>query len=285
MWRFIYNCILVLVLCCLTVMIAFCLRVFIEQDQISKFYQIRSNTRILCVGNSQTGCTWEDSESLGVETKWLSASSLPVYWMRLAEIERRGGFRSVRVVVVDCCAPARHVWEERIARDIARTLPISWRYIGEMPTKLVQAFRQCVLPLRREWNFSDTPANDNRRWTALSKEAQRAELDDVYNGPGYREPDNADDIVLEYLHRIHDICSRHGIKLILFFAPLVDENPNRHSQRLDKWKETLIRNGYEVLDYRNACEDVDFRDSHHLSFKGRQRFTRQHLESLMLYAQ
>ncbi len=274
MCRFIYSCMLIAALCCLAVITVYGVRVWLNQDEIESFYKIRPQTKVLCVGNSQTGCTWEDSKELDVETKWISATSMPVYWMRLAEIDRRDGFCNVKVVMMDCCAPARHVWEDRIARDIARTLPVSWRYIFQMPTSFLEVLTQCLLPLSREWDFCDAPANDDRRWTSLSKEEQKNELDEVYNGVGYREPDNADEVVLEYLSRIQSICSRRGVRLILFFAPLVDGNPNRSSTRLNGWKKTLLKRGYNVWDFRDACADNAFRDSHHLTLEGRQNFTR-----------
>lgn len=235
----------------------------------------RNNTRILCVGNSHTGCTWVDNEELGIEVQYTSGTPLPFYWVRLAEMDRLGKLENIKVLVLDCCGPSRNVSEENMLRVAVRLFPLTWRYLDELPVDMCKVLKRLLLPIGQEWCVSDVALEDERKWTSIPDAERKAEIDKTFNTTGRVYPDNRDEIVLEYLSRIDKLCKRHGIRLALIFSPLPSENPQRNSDDMTIWKSRLESAGYKLYDLRGACTDDYFRDCHHLSSKGRRLFTKE----------
>lgn len=276
MKRFLINLFLVGGLCIVAIASIVAIRLLWWQGEARKLLAIRPSTKVLCIGNSHTGCTWGDSEEDGIQVSWVSASSLPFYWVRLAEIERiNGGLGNVKTVVVDCCGPSRNIREADMLRVSVSLFPIVCRHLSDLPINRFKLLRRLLLPLSEDWALLESAPRDDRNWTRLTAEERKDEIEEIYNAPKPPLPENADEILLEYLKRICDICDRHGIRLECFFAPLPSDNPQRNSPMLDEWKQRLESENYHVYDFRDACSDDLFRDSHHLSYKGRLLFTKE----------
>lgn len=249
------------------------------QSDVEEALAIRPSTKLLCVGGSHTGCTWEDSDAKGVQTIWKSSTPLPFSWVRLLEIERRGGFGNAKVICIDCCMPGCDIDEDDILREMSRQWPLVWRYWNAMPVGGFRILREALLPMFRDWVVGETAPHDDRCWTKLSHEQQMKEFPNVatqYRGPEERA------VLLDYLNRIRDICQRNDLRLVILFAPLPSNNPQRTFPFLGEWKGILADQGFEVLDCRTVCPDEDFRDSHHLVWWGRERFTDKMLKKLGL---
>ena len=262
-------------LCALTVVSIVATRLCLWQGEIKKRLAIRPSTKVLCVGNSHTGCTWEDSEEDGVQVSWVSASSLPFYWIRLVEIERiNNGLGDIKTVVIDCCGPSRGIREADMLRSAVSLFPIVVRHINELPVDGFQFAKQLLFSMRKDWEIAESSPGDDRNWTRLTPEERAKEIDEIYNAPSAPLPENADEVLLGYLGRIRGLCNRNGARLVCFFAPLPSDNPQRNSPMLDEWKRRLESENYEVHDFRDACPDDFFRDSHHLSWRGRLRFSK-----------
>ena len=275
MKRFVINLFLVGGLSVAAIVSIVAIRLWLWQGEAHKLLAIRPSTKLLCIGNSHTGCTWEDSEEDGIQVSWVSASSLPFYWVRLAEMERiNGGLGNVRTIVIDCCGPSRGIREEDMLRLSVSLFPIVCRHIPELPINQFKLLRRLVMPLNEDWSLLDPAPRDARNWTRLTAEEREDEIDEKYNAPKAPPSENADEILLGYLERIRDICDHHGIRLVCFFSPLPSDNPQRNSPMLDEWKRRLGAENYQVYDFRDACPDDYFRDSHHLSYQGRLRFTK-----------
>lgn len=276
MKRFVINLLLVGVLGVVALGSIIAIRLSWWQGEARKLIAIRPSAKVLCIGNSHTGCTWEDSEEDGIQVSWVSASSLPFYWVRLAEIERiNGGLGNIKTIVVDCCGPSRGIREEDMLRVSVSLFPIVCRHISELPISRFKLLKRLMLPLNQDWSLLDSAPRDERNWTRLTADERKKEIDEIYNVPKAPLPENTDEILLEYLKRIRDICIRHGIRLVCFFAPLPSDNPQRNSPMLDEWKRRLEAENYQMYDFRNSCPDDFFRDSHHLSCQGRLRFTKE----------
>ena len=276
MKRFLINLPLVGGLCVAALASIVAIRLLWWQGEARKLLAIRPSTKVLCIGNSHTGCTWEDSEEDGIQVSWVSASSLPFYWVRLAEMECiNGGLGNVRTIMIDCCGPSRGIREEDMLRVSVSLFPIVCRHVPELPVNQLKLLRRLMLPLNQDWSLLDSAPRDQRNWTRLTADERKKEIDEIYNVPKAPLPENADEILLWYLKRIRDICNRYGIRLVCFFAPLPSDNPQRNSPMLDEWKRLLESENYHVYDFRDACPDDFFRDSHHLSYKGRLLFTKE----------
>lgn len=258
----------------LSVLIAIlAIRTALWEGRVAAALAIRESTHTLCVGNSHTGCTWEDSEADGVQVVWKSACPIPFAWMRLAEIERRGGFKNVRLVVVDACMPACDMDEDDMLRCMAEQWPLAWRYLSQVRVSVTMVLRRAFLPILRSWDIGNVPPpNDDRLWIKLSPEQQHKECE---NGYTVFRSDAEQQETLKYLGRIRDICRRNNMDLCLFFAPLPMINPQRNFDFLNHWKSRLESDGYTVYDLRSASFEEEFRDAHHLNGAGRARITRE----------
>lgn len=280
MSKFLLNSCCIFLLSAISVAEILMVRLFLWQDKVDAALSIRDSTRILCIGNSHTGCTWEDLENEGVQVSWQSATSLPFYWVRLAEIEKRGGLKSVKVLILDCCSPAKGISEDDVVRNMVEHFPITYHYIDKLPARRIQFMKKLLCPISSTWTVSEKAPGPGRVWTDLSPKERQEEIESTYKAKRNPLPSNVDMICIDYLEHIKIICKKHGIKLLLFFAPLPSENPQRNSPELNAWKQLLKSRGYSVHDFRSDCPDKDFRDCHHLSYEGRKKFTKRHLHEI-----
>lgn len=251
------------------------IRMALWEGRVAAALAIRESTHTLCVGNSHTGCTWEDSEADGVQVVWKSACPIPFAWMRLAEIERRGGFKNIKRVFVDCDMPELGVDPKRIADETAIQWPLAWRYTW--CTSGIAGARAVLSPLTAEWVVREGAPTDSRCWTDLSPEKRAEEVSGIYGAASTEKPEEDLALILDYYSRIREIAARNNLELHLFLAPLPSDNPQRTLPFLDEWIARLRSLGYTVHDYRAACPDSDFRDCHHLSYQGRLKFSGSHV--------
>lgn len=254
-----------------TLIAVLAVRTALWEDRLAAALSIRESTHTLCVGNSHTGCTWEDSETNGVQVIWKSACTIPFAWMRLAEIERRGGFRNVKRLFVDCDMPELGVDPKRIAEEMATQWPLAWRYAWR--TSGLSGLRAALMPIAAEWVVRVDAPTDARCWTDLAPEKRVEEVSGIYGAASTAKTEDEIMTILGYYARIREIAVRNGLELHLFLAPLPSDNPQRTLLFLDEWIARLRSLGYMVHDYRAVCPDSDFRDCHHLSYRGRVKFT------------
>lgn len=251
-------------------------RTALWEGRVAAALAIRESTHTLCVGNSHTGCTWEDSKADGVQVVWKSACPIPFAWMRLAEIERRGGFKNVKRVFVDCDMPELGVDPKRIADETAIQWPLAWRYTFR--TSGLAGLRAELTPLAVGWVVREDAPTDSRCWTDLPLEKRAEEVAGLYGAAATAKSEEEMVNILDYYNRIREIAVRNNLELHLFLAPLPSDNPQRTLPFLDEWIARLRSLGFTVNDYRAVCSDSDFRDCHHLSYRGRLSFSRQQMQ-------
>ena len=256
------------------------LRMARVSDDVTRAATVRENTEVLVIGNSHAGCTWEDDSAQGVQVMWRSACTLPFYWVKLEEAIRCGGLRNVKTLVVVCDRASIGLKEERLVADAAEMWPITWRYLHKLPVSSFAVVKKMLLPLSAKWNFIEVAPTDDRCWTKLSSEQRAEELNDIYGKPLPPPSEEVQRTVLDYLGRMKAICDNHGVKIVLYFSPLPSDNPQRGDEFLPVWKSRLESVGYRVIDYRTSMPDDRFRDSHHLSYRGRLQFTKEHVKDV-----
>lgn len=254
-------------------------RTWMWQGRVGHALCIRPSTRLLCVGNSHTGCTWLDSEELGIQVIWLDSGPLPFARMRLAEIDKRRGFGNVRSVVVDCDMTSIKVTRTCVYRCVEKQWPLAWRYLDWLPVSKVEVCERIFLPLGREWSISGLAGQSNRKWSDLSAAEKRKDISHYLEDE--EKIEGMDVLVLAHLRAIDEICKKNGLNFYVMMAPLTPEKFALYVNEQAVWTERLRHLGYQVLDYTHECPDRDFQDSHHLNYDGRVRFTKKHKDELI----
>lgn len=279
MKRFILGFMVFCLLVGLTLFSILAIRMLIWQSQVDRLVAVRPSTRLLCVGNSHTGCTWQDSDELGVQTIWLDSGPLPFARMRLSEIDARHGFGNVRSVVVDCDMTSIFVTRTCVYRCAETQWPIAWRYLDWLPISKVELYKRLFLPLGRTWAIVGEARRSNRKWSDLTIAERRQDIQHYLENEA--KIDGMDVLVLEHLRAIAGICRKNGLNLYVMMAPLTPEKFALYANEEVAWTARLRRLGYQVLDYSHECPDCDFQDNHHLNFDGRVKFTKKHREELI----
>lgn len=162
--------------------------------------------------------------------------------------------------------------------------PFTWRYWEELPRT---AWRKTWLPSRylEPWFLGYVDREDGtgvrtERW--IDRTAQWRENNIRHYYPSLKgrvpEPSAVDPRQKETICKIKEICARHGIRFILYAAPLTSDNPHRvhaavHAASAAEEKRLLDEMGVEFYDFSAFCPDEWFFDCHHLSEDGAAKFT------------
>lgn len=272
------------VICCTVIILCVAIlvaRLTFHQKVVDEVFHVRPSTRLLCVGNSHTGCTWNDSDKEGVQVLWKSRMSIEFSVLRFRELARRHQLRRGVVCVVDCDATS--IWgmsHEAVAVELREQLPLVWRYYREY-VPYCSEVAIAAMRLLDAFDVQGTVPFDSHVWTSLSASEKRYQIEVMYGRP----PENLfPDWKLRILSaavEIRQICESRGAKLYLMASPLVSQNPQRHDGDLAELIDLLKSQGFDFIDFREVCDDADFRDAQHLSREGRLKFTSKWAKALV----
>ena len=284
MKRFVLTLAFASVLGFLVVALSLTFQIWHGQAAVEKAFAIPNGTRILCLGSSHTGCTWQEGD--GVHSVWLNGSAFVFSLMRLKEMERLGQLNEVKYCLVDAdyeglCGRMKKKHVEETALQSAYFV---WRYLEFLPGAECEYVWAALTWLGHRHDFkSSLPSGENvykslsaEKRDGLLKEAEAAIL---------REPATSQSIVVanqRALDEMKHLCDAYGIHLILFAGPLVNGHPLRgsHSDLLDGWKAFCKKRGVAYWDLRDEMPDELFYDIDHLSVEGRKAISTKYLSRL-----
>jgi len=274
MKKFVIN-----VLCCgivfgATLVFVVIARIVASQAKLNEIFSVPQGTRVLCIGNSHTGCTWYEAPEFKDRVLWTSATGFVMHYMRFREFERRGVLDSdIKYCIIDCDGPAMGGCSIKLSKEnFLKNLPFAWRYIGYEPVNRLDLALYVLSHCSQDFTLDEIPPDQVPDWTTRTKEEQESNLIGQYGKTlGDWKTGYASDWQEVFLWMVADIkkrCDDHGVQLICFAAPLTTASPARANptawERETKMIERVKALGIEYYDFRLDCADNLFRDSHHL---------------------
>ena len=261
-------------------------RVMIAQGKLDEVFSVPEGTKVLCIGNSHTGCTWYEAPEFKNRVLWTSATSFATHYMRFREFERRGFLDSgVRYCILDCDGPGMGGFSiGGLKKRFAYDLPFAWRYANCLPVGIGDLALYVLNHTSQDFSFDEVPPGQVPDWTTRTKDEQESNIIGQYGKirsdwkNGY--PDGWQNAFLWMVEDIKRRCDAHGVRLICFAAPLASASPARTDRMIWERESQMIERvkalGVEYYDFRLECADNEFRDSHHLlrnsSYEFTQRF-------------
>lgn len=285
MRRFLLNVFFALIIGVLTIVLSLIAIIMMRQNEVKNVFTVPKGTTVLCLGNSHTGCTWEEGE--GVYAIWSNGSAFVFSLMRLKELLRRNQLDGIKYCIIDAdyeglCGRMK---PSCVEKTYLESLLFSWRYLNVLPEgKFQNMFSALTWQGHRRSLKSSLPAGNNLyinlprtdQYNLIQKVEKAVDSDIKYHNDILALNKNI-------LREIHELCKMRNIKLVLFAAPLVKEHPLRGAMRnvLDKWKSFLNHEGVEYWDLRDELSDDFFYDVDHLSAVGRKNISEKYIKGLI----
>lgn len=266
-------------------------RIIAAQRQCSEVFSVPQGTKVLCIGNSHTGCTWYEAAEFKNRVLWTSATGFVTHYMRFREFERRGVLDTgIKYCILDCDGPGMGGFaNDRLKKRFVDDLPFAWRYIDILPIGTFEAILYVLCHTSQYFSFDEVPPEQVPDWTTRTKEEQESNIIGQYGKvladwkTGY--PRDWQNTFLELIKDIKMRCEKHGVHLICFAAPLTSASPARANQiiweRESKMIERVKSLGIDYRDFRLSCEDKEFRDSHHLLRNSSYEFTKKFFRDVL----
>jgi hypothetical protein len=265
-------------------------RLLVAQRTVRETFTLKPETEVVFIGNSHTGCTWHEDPVYKNRVLWRSASPFVFAYMRLLELERLGMLSGVKICVMDCDATSmENLTMKSLERQFLFGLPFTWRYFSLIPLSKIRLGAQVCWKPFVSYRISAKPPPDTVPWSTRTREERRKYLLRNYGEhPPWNDPmlcKGWEEDLLGWIEGCQRVCSRYGVRLILFAGPLVADNPQRADPRwrgkVDEMIERIRARGIEYFDFRAACSDDLFRDAHHLSQEGARVFTKRFYASVL----
>ena len=254
------------------------------QNAVKNAFAVPAGTKLLCLGSSHTGCTWQESD--GVHSVWLNGSAFVFSLMRLKEMERLGQLKGIRCCIVDAdyeglCGRLK---EKNIEETFLRSVYYAWRYMDFLPGEKWKYVWSAITWLGHRRDFKSSTPREGNIYEGLSDERRSKLMNQA--AEELKHGDDTSSSITEANKRTLDemkhLCDAHGIRLVLFASPLVKDHPMRGAWRglLDGWKDYCKEQNVEYWDLRDEMPDELFYDIDHLSDQGRKMISKKYLSGL-----
>ena len=258
-----------------------------KQDAVGAAFDVSDETRVLFIGNSHTGCTFTESPELRSRVFWKIRAGFASNYVRFLELERRGALdRGAKACVIDCDASSFFgLRRDGILFDFFNSYPFAWRYLDVIPLSAPALALELLLRPGSGGDFQTAafpePAG-TPNWATRSSKMSPAELEAYLTSSvdGAAELttcdwDSGEVLPRDWREQVEAMaldmkarCDRHGVRLVLFAAPLASQCPFRTNpvvwQQVSDMAARLRARGIEYRDYRLSCSDDQFVDAHHL---------------------
>ena len=268
-------------------------RIIVNQDEVDAAFDVPPGTEVIFIGNSHTGCTFVEAPEFRNWVLWRSSASFVLQYIRFREFERRGVLeRGVKAVVMDCDRPTMNgCCFDGIRYDMKGTYPCSWRYLTQMPMSTLALVSEILLYSNRNFWLRESPPADSIDWVTRMNGWTKEERDyylrqEEEDGRSARNDWESEDVfpkdwqtcVYKMLLDMKARCEKHGVRLILFAAPVSSQSADRTNprayQRISDVAARVREMGIEYYDFRTACPDNQFRDAGHLLRRSAYDFTK-----------
>lgn len=279
------------IVCAVMLVLVPIIRVVIAQVKLDEVFSVPKGTKVLCIGNSHTGCTWYESSEFKNRVLWTSSTGFATHYMRFREFERRGILDSgVQYCILDCDGPGMGGFSiDGLQKRFVRDLPFAWRYVNYLPLRRYDLFTYVLNHTSQSFSFDEMPPGQVQDWTTRTKDEQESNIIGQYGRirsdwkTGY--PEEWEGAFLWMVGDIKRRCDAHGVRLICFAAPLTSASPARTDQYMWERESRMIEHvkalGVEYYDFRLVCADNEFRDSHHLLRNSSYEFTKRFFRDIL----
>lgn len=254
------------------------------QNAVKNAFEVPAGTKVLCLGSSHTGCTWQEGD--GVHSVWLNGSAFVLSLMRLKEMERLGQLKGIRCCIVDAdyeglCGRLK---EKHIEETFLQSVYYAWRYMEFLPGEKWKYVWSAITWLGHRRDFKSTTPHEGNIYKGLSEEKRASLVKQAMEElkTGNDTPISITEANKRALDEMKHLCDVHGIQVILFASPLVKDHPMRGAWRglLDGWKTYCQEQNVEYWDLRDEMPDELFYDIDHLSDEGRKLISKKYLSGL-----
>ncbi len=258
------------------------------ESKCSKLFNVKSNQKILILGDSHAQCAFVEKPEFGIKMLVYHSTPMNVSLMRLKELEQRNGLEKVKLCVLNFCYTTIGEWSEKGQLESSwRMMPYALKYCELIPVDSIWVYlylmKQMIVhprvlpPLavnpsarRDEIAFVDRPAD----W-------QKENIDRAIGRHfgGRKGVKDSKWHQLQTLREINEVCKKNGINLVLLSTPLTkgyyERIPDWARRNMEWWKKRVEEVGIPYYDYMQRGEPDMFADADHLSKAGAEKFTNQ----------
>ena len=264
------------------------------QDDVEAIYTVDPSTEVLFLGSSQVGCSIDEDEDkvYNLRKIWASYTIVPSCLMRLRELERRGQLDHLKTVVVPF--NVNSVLAQNKKEYLGawyRELPVSWRHMDLLPYSRLELAWYILCNLRYPIMMILAEEPPEREGLASRPEAYRNKMLATFrqNARNVRAredaPDDADPLgsplTIKHLfgayQEMSDICKRHGIRFVVYKAPLLQEFernlPVETQNQISAYEQRLRDMHIEYVKPQIELDERHFFDDEHLIKSGAKLYT------------
>lgn len=273
----------------LTVMAIFLLhawKIMSISSEVRDVYAISADQDVLFIGSSQIGCCIIEDKKYHNKKLYVENTFFQAFVMRLRELERRGQLANVKTLFL----PFNFITLDRQTEDAwqwtyYRELPVSYRYLNDMPIPLFRFVGYIASNLR--WPLPlKVVSRDTGSGTAISErpEIWRAKNLGAFRSqhrPEFAEIDERN--FKDWKHSLRNaileaeqICKRHNIRFVMVEMPVLPEYEERVKASVKEetagWVKWIEGQGIEYIHNPSIYGEDMFLDRCHMVEKGALRF-------------
>ena len=255
------------------------------QDDVEAIYTIDPSTEVLFLGSSQVGCSIDEDEDKVYHLRkiWASYTIVPSCLMRLRELERRWQLDHLKTIVVPF--NVNSVLAQNKKEYLGawyRELPVSWRHMDLLPYSRLELSWYILCNLRYPFMMVLAEEPPEREGLASRPEAYRNKMLTTFrqNARETRACGSApewEERLFGAYREMNDICKRHGIRFVVYKAPLLPEFernlPAETQKQVAAYEQRLRDMRIEYVKPQVELDERHFFDDVHLIKSGAKLFT------------
>lgn len=258
--------------------------ILVCRAEMDGVYRLNPDQDVLFLGSSQMGCAIEESPRFHNKSIWMSNTISQSCLLRLLELERRGQLENVKVLampfhVFSITTQSRFIFEWAWYQELALT----WRHLDMLPCTATKFLSFMVSNLRLPLAIHVESKPPSR--PGLSSRP-KSHQDKFYRNCA-AEAERLTTVAGDYEgwersfygahRRIKEICNRHGIRFVLFRAPVLPYFDHRIPESGQAMVEAAVAHlrdmGIEYVDTEHEIPEKYFFDNVHLIKEGATIFT------------
>ncbi len=292
MKKFLTRLALLAVILFLVIVVMHVIAVWRMQDELKAVYTVSPSTEVLFLGSSQVGCAIAEDPTGRIRKLWVSDTIAPSCLMRLRELERRGQLDRLKAVVVPFNIHSVMAQSERgYLWAWYLELPVAWRYLDMLPYGKLDLAWYMLRNLRFPFRMILSEVPPDRDALAARPEAYRRKMLAQFRQTAREaqacgtSPDWERRLFDAY-REMDEICKRHGIRFVVFKAPLLPDYernlPEEALRQMEGYEKRLRDMGIQYLKLQVELDERHFFDDVHLVKSSAETFTAELFRHLVL---